>query len=279
MSSSATAYSTCLVCLLSVAVGTFARADVCGQLAGVKGPNVEILRRQSRTEGDNVRFGTKIAENKTSPVECDDIVLTGPDSSAKVILSNAKLTIGPLTRFEIASTLKNDGASQPRVSLLNLTYGKLRALVQRKKDAMDSKQTKTEIQSGKPGQATFQIRTTTAVAGVRGTDFFVSFDSSSGVTDQATIEGSVEVSQPGGTTSVLVESGKQVTLDATPQAALKSVPIRDSIRNDIRVVSASARDDKDFTHVKAIEVLGKPETWVLERESVPDKLKNLKEEY
>ena len=129
------------------------------------------------------------------------------------------------------------------------------------------------------GQATFQIRTATAVAGVRGTDFFVGYDANAGVTDQATIEGSVEVSQPGGSSSVLVEGGKQVTLDATPQPALKAVPIRDSIRNDIRVVSASARDDKDFTHAKAIEVLGKPETWVLEREKLPDRLKNLKEEY
>ncbi|MES2964320.1 MAG: FecR family protein [Bdellovibrionota bacterium] len=270
---------------LSLALSIFllalhANAEVCGQLAGVKGPNVEILRRQSRTD-ETVRFGMKIEEKKTSPVECDDVVLTGPDSSALLILANAKLTIGPVTRFEIASTLKLEAAKQPSVSLLNLTYGKLRALVSRgKESAASSTAAQKDSKSPKSGQAnTFQIKTATAVAGVRGTDFFVGFDPTSGVTDQATIEGSVEVSQQGSQESVLVEGGKQVTLDATPQAALKAIPIRDSIRNDIRIVSASAREDKDFTHSKAVEILGKPATWVLEREKIPDNLKNLKEEY
>lgn len=267
--------SSVFVCLLALQ----ARADVCGQLAGVKGPNVEILRRQSRAQGDAVRFGMKIEESKTSPLECDDVVLTGADSSAKVVLANAKLTVGPLTRFEIASTVKNQASTQPSVSLLNLTYGKLRALVNRKKETAPSGADRKDAKGSKPGQATFQIRTATAVAGVRGTDFFVGYDANANVTEQATIEGAVEVSKPGQAESVVVEGGKQVTLDAAPQSALKAVPIRDSIRNDIRVVSASARDDKDFTHAKAIEVLGKPETWVLEREKVPDRLKNLKEEY
>ncbi|MEK7357350.1 MAG: FecR domain-containing protein, partial [Bdellovibrionota bacterium] len=172
---------------LGVLAASASRADVCGQLAGVKGPNVEILRRQSRTD-ESVRFGMKIEEGKTSPVECDDVVLTGPDSSAKVVLANAKLTIGPLTRFEIAKTVKGAATSQPNVSLLNLTYGKLRALVNRKNEAAAveaSKKESKESKASKAGLGTFQIKTATAVAGVRGTDFFVGYDANAGVTDQA----------------------------------------------------------------------------------------------
>jgi hypothetical protein len=60
---------------------------------------------------------------------------------------------------------------------------------------------------------------------------------------------------------------------------LKVVPLRDSLRNEIRLVSAAVRDDQDFTHKKAVEALGKPETWVLEREKVPENLKDIQNEY
>lgn len=272
------------IALVFVAVifsGLEAHAQTCGQLAGVRGPNVEVLRLQrSRTGGDQVRYGIRIEEKKVVPLECDDVVLTGRDSSARIILATAKLSLGPESRIEIAAHTKSSNAgAAARVDLLSLTYGKVRALVNRKKSEPPPK-----TKDGKEPQATFKIKTYTAVAGVRGTDFYVSYDPNSTQTEQATIEGLVEVERAGAKQSVLVEAGQQVNVDTakTAQAKeepLKVVPLRDSVRNEIRLVSAAVRDDQDFTHKKAVETLGKPETWVLEREKVPENLKDIQNEY
>ena len=275
-----------MLLILLVALGAPARAEICGQLAGVKGSEVEILRRQARA-AENVRFAMKIPEQKITPVECDDVILTGADSSARLILANAKVTVGPLTRFEIAGVSKANGGREPSVSLLDLTYGKVRALVNRKEGqlvnppAAETNAGTTGAQKpigAKASQSTFRIRTYTAVVGVRGTDFFVGFDPNSGALEQATIEGQVEVAKPDTTAGVLVSGGQQTTVSANAAPAAP-IALRDSTRNEIRVVSASAREDKDFTHPKAIEVLGQPSTWVLEREKLPDHLKNLKDEF
>lgn len=286
---------------VSVGVSNFclpvAFADTCGQLAGVKG-QVEILRMQA---AKGVRYGFKV-QRSAEPVECDDVILTGRDSSVKVVLPNAKLSLGPDSRFEIAGHTGKGTAS--RVSLLNLTYGKLRALVNKKKSAGPDGEAEVASpakvdKAGKTPQATFRVKTFSAVVGVRGTDFYTSYEPNSGVTEQATIEGSVEVAQTGTEQKVLVESGHQVAVVTAPQALadtpakpeappasapvqlapLKVVPIEASVKSDIRVASAIVKDDADFTHAKAVETLGQPATWVLEREKVPEKLKDIKNEF
>jgi hypothetical protein len=282
-----------------------AQAETCGQLAAVKGNGVEILRMQSGRGSDQVRYAIRVQESKVAPLECDDVIIAGRDSSAKIILANGKLSLGPESRIEIAGHSEGVGAATAKVSLINLTYGKMRALIQKtiQKDvALPAKGDK----KAEP-QAAFRVRTFSAVAGVRGTDFYTSYDPNAGLTEQATIEGSVEVQQAGTSQKVLVESGKQVSVETTPAALtaasrlssgaatleppkqtpdinepvklIKVVPIQDSVRNEIRVTSAVVRDDKDFGHAKAVEVLGKPETWILEREKVPEKLNNLKNEF
>lgn len=282
-------------------------ADTCGQLAAVKG-QVEILRMQA---AKGVRYGFKVLRS-AEPVECDDVILTGRDSSVKVVLPNAKLSLGPDSRFEIAAHAGRGATS--RVSLLNLTYGKLRALVNKKKSAGPDGETEVASPSktgkdGKTPQATFRVKTFSAVVGVRGTDFYTSYEPNSGVTEQATIEGSVEVAQTGTEQKVLVEGGHQVAVTTAPQVLaaarrdeatqagvqanpesptapapvpvvpLKVVPIEASVKSDIRVASAIVKDDADFTHAKAVETLGQPATWVLEREKVPEKLKDIKNEF
>jgi hypothetical protein len=309
----------------ATALGQEARAEICGQLAGVKGDGVEILRMQADRGGEQVRHGMRVEQNKVLQLECDDIVLTGRDSNAKIILANGKISLGPDSRIEIAQHTKSaPGAVLPKVSLINLTYGKMRALIQKRTAAEQPGKAAAAPnaatgaspapQSEKPREATqieFRVRTFSAVAGVRGTDFFTSYEPNSGLTEQATIEGSVEVQQAGTTQSVLVGSGKQVAVETTPAAIkayetqlktgkidleppksapsaqsgapalkpLEVVPIRDSLRNEMRVASAIVRDDKEFAHSKAVEILGKPATWTLEREKVPEKLDKLKNEF
>ena len=57
-----------------------AKADTCGQLAGVRGNRVEILRTQTgRKDGEPVRYAIKIAEKSSTPLECDDIIVAGKE--------------------------------------------------------------------------------------------------------------------------------------------------------------------------------------------------------
>lgn len=300
-------------------------AELCGQLAGVKGTTVEILRMQrGRGAKDTVRYAMKITEKTITPLECDDVVLAGKDSSARVLLANAKLSLGSDSRIEIAQHSAAKAGETANVSLLNLTYGKLRALVNRKTDengesvttakgpAKGAATPKSGADSGKNPQATFEIKTFSAVAGVRGTDFYVSYDLNSGVTDQATIEGAVEVAQAGTNQKALIEAGKQVTVETTPQAVRQAqerirtgklaagekanelpkklptsevvkplvvVAMNEVVKNELRRTSAAVSDDADFTSKKAVETLGAATTWTLKREELPANLKNLKNEY
>jgi hypothetical protein len=298
-----------------------AGADTCGQLAGVRGNDVEILRVQrGRKVNDEARFMMKISESSSTPLECDDIVVAGKDSSARILLADAKLSLGSESRIEIAShsgAVGGGAGAESHVSLLNLTYGKLRALVNRKKDASGN----TVVGGLKSGvsvpsknandsksKVSFEIKTFSAVAGVRGTDFFVSYDPNAGVTQQATIEGSVEVTQSGTLQKVLVEGGRQVAVETTPQAVRKEqdrikppgqksaapkdfkgmnepvkplqvVAINDVTREELREASAAVAKDSDFTSNKAVEIIGQPGTWTLRREPLPDSLKKYKNEY
>ncbi len=282
-------------------------AEICGQLAGVRGTGVEILRMQ-RGRNENVRYAMKIAEKSVTPLECDDVVLAGKESSARILLADAKLSLGSESRIEIAAHSGAGSSVQnpSHASLLNLTYGKLRALVNRKRDEATgetkTQATPTASKAGAKGQVTFEIKTFSAVAGVRGTDFFVSYDPNAGTTSQATIEGSVEVAQAGTTQKVLVEAGREVAVETTPQAVrlaqarnadlpkilpaadepvkpLKVVALSEVTRMDLRQTSAAVSDDRDFTSKKAIETIGQPSTWTIKRETIPDNLKKLKNEY
>lgn len=296
-----------------------AGAETCGQLAGVRGNEVAILRVQRGRAGkETVRYAMKIAEKSSTPIECDDVVQAGKDSSARVILPNAKLSLGSDTRIEIAAHTGSPKGGDANVSLLNLTYGRLRALVNRKAGENGETVLTKPQANGKAGavkdakkdaQATFEVKTFSAVAGVRGTDFFVGYDPNTGITQQATIEGAVEVAQAGTMQKVLVDGGKQVSVETTPQAVrlaqarirsgedkpselpkklpganqdvkpLVVVAINEPTRDELRRTSAAVNDDADFSSKKAVETLGAPRTWTLKREALPDSLKNIKNEY
>lgn len=295
-----------LVALVSGAATS--RAEVCGQLAAVRGSGVEVLRMQPSREGERIRHGMRIEQDKVLPLECDDVILSGRDSSAKIILANGKLSLGPESRIEMAAHVKAAAASQlPKVSLINLTYGKMRALIQSPGASVAGALQKSgAAPAPKKVPAHFRVRTFSAVAGVRGTDFFTSYEPNTGLTEQATLEGSVEVQQAGTNQTVHVAAGKQVAVETTPAAVaaaaarragqdleppktlpdaatapkkLSVVPLSDSLRSEIRVASAIVKQDQEFAHPKAVQALGQPETWTLEREKVPEKLDQLKNEF
>lgn len=255
-----------------------AKAANCGSLAAVQG-HVDVLRNQAKVGEEATRF---IVQGKNFlPLECDDVVVTRSQSVAKIIFATGKISMAPDSRLEIASHL--GPAEKPEVNIVGLAYGKVRALIQKK--------TKEQNTAASPSQTSFQIRTHTAVAGVRGTDFYVSYDPNNLGTEQATLTGKVEVEKRETHQKLMVGAGQQVVVEeaakvdsselaaSTKPKVFVVTPIQESTKHDLRIASAVAKDDKDFSSHEAVVVLGSPDSWTIEKEAIPSKYKDLKNEF
>lgn len=247
-------------------------AQICGKIISQQG-QVEVLRLQVNSK-DNLRIGTKAKEKMN--LECRDVILTARASRAKIKIKSTLLTLGPSSRFSI----EEHEASTKEVSLINLTYGKIRTMVNKKSEE-------------KPGdKKNFRISTPSAVMGVRGTDFYTSFDPNTLTTEQATISGTVEVEQKSTGKSVLVEKGFQVKVETLPvikdsaepevkiqPQELKVAPIGNKIIEEIKQTSYIAKDDAEFASTEAVKLLGEPKKWLPPDDEIPLDLKEMKNEF
>jgi hypothetical protein len=110
-----------------------------------------------------------------------DTITAGKDSRAKVVMvDNNEINISPDSKIQIQSYEYKPTEDKKNV-LIDVMYGKVRAKVNQKYE----------------GDNKFQVKTPSAVAGVRGTDFITSFDSGSKATKIVTFEGRVAFGQPG----------------------------------------------------------------------------------
>jgi len=143
---------------------------------------------------------TKVAEiakvgKKVFP---GDTISTGPDSRAKVVMSDKNvLNISPDSQIVIEKYTNN---GQDKNVELKVEYGKIRASVEQKYDGEKSK---------------FNVKTPSAVAGVRGTDFLTSYDRGSKKSEIITFTGTVAVGKPGPGGAILnpvfVQPGQMTT--------------------------------------------------------------------
>ena len=142
-----------------------AAADTPGQRAGEVSrviPSVNIAR------------GAKsINASAKTQVDWLDVVNTQASARARIALDDGSvLNVGSESSIKV---VKHDGGAQQ--TELELTYGKLRSQAQR---------------ITKP-DGKFQVKTPAGVAGVVGTDFFVSFDNTTGTMNVTVFEGVVKV--------------------------------------------------------------------------------------
>jgi hypothetical protein len=160
----------CLLAFLSSAVlcspsEIAAAPDTPGQRAGEVSrviPAVNIARG-----------GKSIAANAKTVVDWLDVVNTQASARARIALDDGSvLNVGSDSSIKV---VKHDGGAQQ--TELELTYGKLRSQAQ--------KITKPD---GK-----FEVKTPAGVAGVVGTDFFVSYDNTTGTMNVTVFEGLVKV--------------------------------------------------------------------------------------
>ncbi len=271
-----------LILVFAFTYSIFASANKpCGQVIQTTG-RVDILKAQNNT--DLERYAKAIK----APYEllCTDVIVTQSGSRAKIKFANGIITLGPNTRIAINKVVRN--TNNP--SILNLTYGKIRTF-------FDSEEAQ------KQKEAQFKVKTSTAVIGVRGTDFYVKFDPNKDITKQATLKGQVEVEQVGTKQKVVVNSGQQVdvaeikstqvsdkiqedlkneakiegaqveAVDVTPKLEVK--PIEKELVVDIRQTSALVKTEEPFTSPEAVKVLGEPEKWVPPVDEIPGDLKEI----
>lgn len=126
--------------------------------------------------------GKVLVENMKSSFEAKvnskilvgDTVITAGDSRAKIVMSDRNIiNISPNTKMKIEKYSNENGNKNVN---LNLIEGKIRNNVEQNYDNKNSK---------------FEVRTATAVAGVRGTQFVTSYDKSTKVTEVITLKGQV----------------------------------------------------------------------------------------
>jgi ferric-dicitrate binding protein FerR (iron transport regulator) len=122
----------------------------------------------------NIARGTKsINAAAKTVVDWQDVVNTQASARARIALDDGSvLNVGSDSSIKV---VKHDGSAQQ--TELELTYGKLRSQAQ--------KITKSD---GK-----FEVKTPAGVAGVVGTDFFVSYDATTGTMNVTVFEGVVKV--------------------------------------------------------------------------------------
>jgi len=230
-----------LCSLLLTVMGTANAQAVHGVLRVVKG-DVQIKAAKDGQTA-RARLGGKVYPK--------DIIITAKDARAKIVMvDNNEINVSPESQIEIQN-YEYDPAAGKKDVLLNVIYGKVRAKVEQKYDGTKSSK--------------FQVKTPSAVAGVRGTDFLTGFDKKSGNSQVVTFHGKVEFGLPGpnGTIAnpVMVTPGTFATASngappksptAMPKDELakmdgdtKADPGKPGDSGDQREPAGDKKDDKD----------------------------------
>ncbi|GBD24924.1 hypothetical protein HRbin30_00238 [bacterium HR30] len=135
---------------------------------------VAALQGEVRIERD----GQILAPEIGSPIAQGDVLVTGADGKLRVVFQDdSVLSLAENSRVAVDENVFDANAGQAR-SLFGLLRGKVNAAV-------------SEYYRRR-GNA-YEIRTETAVAGVRGTEFTVRFDPAAQLTEVIGIEGTVQV--------------------------------------------------------------------------------------
>lgn len=173
----------CLVAALFTIAGAASAEAACGTFEVAKGD----VKVQSGPKVSAATQGSKICSG--------DSVITADQARAKIKMDDGnELNVSPNSKIVLEDYQYDPGQNKKKV-LLNVLKGKIRAAT-REENMYNDK--------SKDGQAnTFQVKTKSAVAGVRGTDFLTSFDVSNGRSEVVTFRGKVDVSSLGANGKVI----------------------------------------------------------------------------
>jgi len=140
--------------------------------------------------------GTEVALEKGMTLVQSDVIVTAAGAKAEVELDEGTVVrVGPRTKFKMESYSYADGDRNTNLSL--------------DEGSMNMRVTKMT------GGSEFQVSTVTAVAGVRGTFFYVNYDKDSKEVGVAVYSGEVIVGKPDPNTNKLNPSDKSNTVSVT----------------------------------------------------------------
>ena len=187
----------CVMMLLLVPLFAFA-AEPVGILTLVEG-GVDVLKA-GETFAAPVFAG--------GPVYMGDIVRTKKEGKAEIQFKDETVVrLAPETRLKIDEYTYRAGGNRES-GMLSLLRGKIRAIVSK---------IKAGVMPVAAGASNFNIKTPTAIAGVKGTDFFVYY--TRGITGVIFKEGSGFVYNPALPTKIIRISAGQATYVSHPNAA------------------------------------------------------------
>lgn len=178
--------------VLFIIFGWLSWAQAYHGLAMVVNGDVEHI---SHGESEKLKVGARIFQG--------DTLITSADSYAKIVMSDRNvLSISADSKVTI-NKYENDAKVGIKNVELQLENGSLRCDVKEKYDTDKNK---------------FQVKTQTVIAGVRGTDFLVSHDSTSTTSEVTTFKGIVSVQAikenvPTGE-QVMVKAGQTTKVDS-----------------------------------------------------------------
>lgn len=188
-------------------------AEMFGLVMVAKG-QVQVQKKQANTF-EPLKVGGKVFPG--------DTVKTSTDSRAKIVMSDRNvLNLAPDTILVISKYVNNEesGSNEKKAELLML-QGKVRAKVEEKYE--------------KENQG-FQIKTPTAVAGVRGTDFLVNYNAQTRTTDVYVTGGVVAVAPLASTNAAAGAAPTRQSLEQATPDVKNEVPVG---KNQTSTVSAN----------------------------------------
>lgn len=189
----------------------------CGEIEVAKG-DIKV-EKSGGGKAAAAAKGTKVCQG--------DTIIAGVQSRAKIKMEDGnELNVSPDSKI-LLETYEYKAADNKKKVMLNVMYGKVRAAT-REENMYNDK--------AHDGQAnTFQVKTKSAVAGVRGTDFLTSFDTKTTKTEVVTFKGTVEVGMvdaKGALSNIVKVAAGQKTeaLMGVPPTPPKPVPTSDMDR-------------------------------------------------
>lgn len=205
-----------VIAILMMTQFSFAQS-VTGVMMVVKG-NVQVTPKAGQTQAAKV--GKKVTSG--------DTITAGADSRAKIVMADKNvISVSPDSKIVIEK-YENDGKDKKNVEL-KVLYGKIRASVEQKYDGEKS---------------TFNVKTPSAVAGVRGTDFLTGYNPLTKATQVITFSGAVAVGRvgPGGTilSPVFVQPGQSFQMEAEKIAE----PPKEIPKEDLKKINQESSPDQ-----------------------------------
>lgn len=195
----------CIMIVAAAAAPRIAFAEVIARITKAQG-NVEILK--PGMEGAPAKLEEPMTEG--------DILMTETDSRAEITFADQSvIRLAPESKIEITKYLLENG--QRKSGVLNLFTGKVRAIVSKSVRAIGASFSDNQ---------NFQVRTPTAVVGVKGTDFFVFYIME--ITGIVVNEGLVDtynISMPGQIVTVSAGSGTLIKPNEPPQTPIPAAEV------------------------------------------------------